>query len=81
MVHDEAWDQLLAAKPAGWFVGQPAFEERRDPPWAMYAFDATERSKAGRRQREWTAIGPTEEQCIWNMAYCLREIAAGRVPK
>lgn len=47
----------------------------------MYAFDPSERPVQGTRKREWIAVGPTEERVIWYMAYCLREIAAGRVPK
>ena len=41
----------------------------------------SERPVVGTRKREWTEVGPTEEQCTRNMAYCLREIGAGRVPK
>jgi hypothetical protein len=80
-VHNTAYEELLAATPPGWSVGQPTFEERRAVPWSMYAFDTVERPNIGRRQREWTAIGPTEEQVIRTMSYCLREIGAGRVPK
>jgi hypothetical protein len=29
----------------------------------------------------WTAVGQTEEECIREMARCLREISEGRVPK
>ncbi len=43
-------------------------------------FDLTERAKVGRRQREWTAIGETEVECVRAMARCLREIREGRVP-
>lgn len=79
----DAWDDLheIQRSLPSWFVGRPAFEEHRAVPWSMYAFDQTERPKVGRRQREWTAVGPTEEQVIRTMAYCLRELAAGRVPK
>lgn len=47
----------------------------------MYAFDPTEKAHNGRRSREWTAVGQTEEGCIREMARCLREISEGRVPK
>ena len=47
----------------------------------MYAFDQTEKAHLGRRSREWTAVGQTEEECIRVMARCLREISAGRVPR
>lgn len=78
-MHDD-YDELLAATPPGWFVGRPAYNDQQQT-WEVYAFDQNERAKNGLRKREWTAEGPTEEQCIRNMAYCLREIAAGRVPK
>lgn len=54
-------------------------DERNE--WQMYAFDPSERPVVGRRKREWTAIAPTEERGVREMARCLREIAAGRVPK
>jgi hypothetical protein len=47
----------------------------------MYAFDQRERQKLGHRSREWTAVGNTEEECLREMARCLREISEGRVPK
>jgi hypothetical protein len=34
----------------------------------------------GVRKREWTAIAPTEEAVVAEMARCLGEISAGRVP-
>jgi hypothetical protein len=79
-VHDEAWDELLAATPAGWFVGRPSFHHERDE-WAMFAFDPRERPRNGRRRHEWTAVGQTEEHVIRSMAYCLRELSAGKAPK
>ena len=36
--------------------------------------------KAGKRSREWTALGRTEDDCVREMARWLREISAGRVP-
>ena len=44
-------------------------------------FDTREKAKLGHRSREWTAVGETEEAVIREMARCLREISAGRVPK
>jgi hypothetical protein len=35
----------------------------------------------GVRKREWTAIAATEEAVVAEMARCLAEISAGRVPK
>jgi hypothetical protein len=47
----------------------------------MYAFDTTERAHIGRRSREWTAVGNTEEQCVREMTRCLAIIATGGVPR
>ncbi len=47
----------------------------------MYAFDPSERPMVGLRSREWTAVAATEEGVVLEMARCLREIAAGRVPR
>ena len=80
MVHDQAYDELLAATPPGWFVGKPSYHDERGE-WVMYAFDPSERPVAGVPKREWTTVARTEEAVIWSMAYSLREIGAGRVPK
>jgi hypothetical protein len=77
---EAAWHELHDALPPGWYVGTAAYDERRDE-WSVYAFDTTERVKMGKRSREWTAIHPTHEGVIREMARCLREIAAGRVPR
>ena len=74
-----AWDEVHAATPPVWFVGRPG--RRRGGSWAMYAFDQTEKAHIGRRSREWTAVRQTEQECIREMARCLREIGAGRVPR
>ena len=47
----------------------------------MYAFDTTEQAQIGKRNREWTAVGQTEIDCVIEMAQCLREIEAGRAPR
>ncbi len=47
----------------------------------MYAFDTTEKAHIGRRSREWTSVGNTEEECVREMARCLREMGEGRMPK
>jgi hypothetical protein len=75
-----AWATLHAATPPGWFVGRPVYEERRDQ-WSIYAFDASERPKVGSREREWVAVAPTEVRVLREMARCLNEFGAGRVPK
>ncbi len=77
---ESAWDELLEAKPPGWYVGSPSYHtDRRE--WVMYAFDPLERAVVGVREREWTAIAGSEEAVLREMARCLRDIAAGRVPK
>jgi hypothetical protein len=79
--YEDANDELLEANATlRWHVGRPMFHDERNE-WQIYAFDPKEVPKVGWRQREWTAVGPTEERCIRTMAYCLREIGAGRVPK
>lgn len=83
MTDDEmiaAWDELHEATPPGWFVGRPSYDERRDE-WALYAFDTAERPKVGRREREWTAVAPTQARVVREMTRCMRELSAGRVPR
>ena len=76
----DAWQALHDATPSGWYVGRPSYhDERRE--WVMYAYDPAERPKVGLRRREWTSVAATEEGVLAEMARCLREIAAGRVPK
>lgn len=79
MTLDDAWKALHAATPHGWYVGRPG--QRHGGQWAQYAFDTAERAQIGRRSREWTAVGQTEEACVREMARCLREIGEGRVPR
>lgn len=74
----DAWDELHAATPPGWYVGQPA--QRHGGQWAIYAFDTTEKAQIGRRSREWTAVAESEEAVVREMARCLREISEGRTP-
>ena len=77
---EDAWTAVHTATPPGSYVGQPTWHvERRES--VMYAFDTTERlSKGDCRSREWTAH-PTEVGVVAEMARCLREIVARRVPK
>jgi hypothetical protein len=49
--------------------------------WQLCAFDQSEHVKVGHRLRGWTAQHPTQIGVLRQMAYCLVEIAAGRVPK
>ena len=75
-----AWDELLESEPAGWFVGQPSHQPERGE-WVLYAFDRSERAVAGVRKREWQAVAATDVRVVREMVRCLREIAAGRVPR
>lgn len=77
---ESAWAELHAATPSGWCIARPAHNERRNE-WSMYAFDTAERHRVGHRSREWTAIAPTQPRVVREMARCLVEIAAGRVPR
>ncbi len=77
--HQNAWDELLDATPPGCTSASRATTTRAAS--GMYAFDPSERPVVGKRSREWTAIGPTEEAVVREMARCLREIGAGRVPR
>ena len=56
------------------------FDERQNR-WEQYAFDRAETPVVGKRSREWTAVGPTELECVRTMARCLAELKAGRWPK
>ena len=78
---DAAWDAVHDATRtgrAGTWAGPPYHDERHE--WTMYASDQRERAVNGARSREWTAIGATEVECLLEMAKCLRELGAGRVP-
>jgi hypothetical protein len=78
---EAAWAELHEVNASlGWYVGMPAFYERRDE-WQLYAFDPTERPKIGHRSREFTAVAPTQERVVRDIARWLREISAGRVPR
>ena len=77
---EAAWAAVHDNTPEGWFVGRPGFEERYDQ-WSMYAFDPSERPVAGKRSREWTAVGRTELECVQEMARCLGELRKGRWPR
>jgi hypothetical protein len=81
---EEAWAELDAAN-AGlrWSVGRPSLHDdvRGAEHGEQRAYDLRERPKIGKRSREWTAVGRTEVECVREMARCLREISAGRVPK
>jgi hypothetical protein len=46
-----------------------------------YVFNPFETAQVGICKREWAAMAATEEAVVAEMARCLREISAGRVPK
>ena len=76
----DAWAKLHAATPPGWWVGRPSYHNERRQ-WVMYAFDPSERAIVGVRQREWTAVGESEEAAVREMARCLALIKERRVAK
>lgn len=69
MTLEEAWNELHEATPQGWYVGRATYNSRRDE-WSLYCFDSTEKAHIGRRSREWTAVAPTEERVVREMARC-----------
>ena len=75
-----AWDAVHDATPEDWYVGRPYYGERHDR-WEQYAYDQSETPVVGKREREWTAVGPTEVRCVREIARCLAELKAGRWPK
>ncbi len=76
----DAWQGLHDATPSGWYVGRPSYHDERHE-WVMYAFDPSERPKVGLRGREWTAVAPTEEGVVREMARCLGELREGTTPR
>jgi hypothetical protein len=85
LVDDEltaAWARLHAANDSlDWHVGPTTFEARFVTPWSFYAFDPREKSKVGRRSREWTTTAATEVDVVLEMARCLGEISRGNSPR
>jgi hypothetical protein len=53
---EAAWRDLDAATPHGWCVGRPNRDDERAE-WHQYAFDPSERAKAGARE---LATGQTD---------------------
>ena len=74
-----AWNDLDDAKADGWYVGRPSYDEGRKV-WEQYAFDPSERARAGVRSREWTAVAQSELEVMRELARCLRLFHEGRVP-
>jgi hypothetical protein len=75
---EEAWAELDAANGLGWTVGRPSLhdEERGAEHWEQWAYDPREKPRAGKRLREWTAVAPTEVDCVRAMAKRLREASS-----
>lgn len=79
---EDAWAELHDANARlDWFIGMPSYDPHRIVPWSQYAFDPSEKHRAGKRTLEWTATAPTEIAVVRAMALALRQIAAGSVPK
>jgi hypothetical protein len=72
-------DELQAARRDGWYIGIPLYSVRRRS-WQLYAFDTTEWAPSGVRTRERTATGSTEDECLREMARCLRELGRKKLP-
>ena len=72
-------EALYQAIPDGWTAGKPLYNPGSHA-WEMCSFDQRDRPKIGHRTRA-TAVAPTEERVVREMARCLREIGEGRVPK
>jgi hypothetical protein len=79
---ERAWAELDGANTMRWTISRPSMhdEVRGAEHWELYAFDPREKPRAGKRSREWTAVGRTEVECVREMARCLCETSEGRVP-
>ena len=80
---DRDLDALLSAvhdaTPPDRSVGRPSCHDERHG-WTQCALDEREQAKVGVRSREWTAVGATAGEVLLEMARCLQELNAGRVP-
>ena len=71
----------LASRETPWrHSGPPTYNPGRRE-WELYAFDPREKPVVGHRSREWVAIAESELEVVAEMARCLAEISAGRVPR
>ena len=77
---DDALGELRDSTPRGWWVGL-SMQQPDHGEWLLYAYDLCERPIAGPRARLGRAVAASEVGVIREMARCLREIKAGRVPK
>ena len=76
---EAAWNDLHDVMPSGWVAGRPRLRDDSHV-WEQAAYRPKERHDAGRRKDEWLATGPTEAECVAEVARCLREIREGRWP-
>ena len=77
---EAAWAAVHEHTPEDCYARRPYFNERQDR-WEEYAYDQSETPVVCKREREWTAVGPTEVRCVQEMARCLAELKAGRWPR
>jgi len=76
---EQSHEVFQVAQRQGWYVGIPLYDVRRRR-WQQFAYENTKRAPVGRRSREWTVVGQTEEECVREMARCLHAISEGREP-
>ena len=76
---EAAWSAVHENTPDCWHVGRPMEHPERNE-WSQFVYDTNERPVAGKRSREWTAVGQSELHCVQEMARCLAELKAGRWP-
>jgi hypothetical protein len=77
---EAAWAAVHEATPPGWYVGRPSYHPERQE-WVTFAFDPSEKAVMGQRERQWTAVHPTELGVVREMARCLGELREGRWPR
>lgn len=76
---EAAYGALWAVPPAGWDVARPV-EHVENRYWVSYVRDPHwHKGKATPAYVE--AIGPAEPKAIAELARCITEVLAGRVPK
>ena len=74
---EQAWDQVYDVLPFRWFVVKPVHHPERGY-WVAFARNPHAR-KTDPPFVE--AIGPTESEALVELARCIREVLAGRVPR
>jgi hypothetical protein len=74
---EEAWQAVYAVLPPEWAVTKPVHHPELGS-WVAYARNTRYR-KTGVPFVE--AVGPTEPRALHELARCIVEVLAGRVPK